>query len=141
MAKTAAVAQENTRHALTTTALAIEREAKLNVGKGGTHKYGTRTPASAGGPPALISGTLRRAITHSPVVPMVGGFETRVGVASGVYPPYGKTRTPGSRYGWYLETGVRNGARYPFLTPAFRLVAPQVRGIALEYFKGPWPKV
>jgi hypothetical protein len=142
LGKTVAVAHENTRRALTTTGLAIEREAKLNVGKGGTHKYGTKSPARPGGPPALISGTLRRSTTHTPVKAITGGFEMRVGVASGIYPPYGgSSRTSSARYGWHLEHGLRNGARYPWLSPAFHAVMPQVRGITMTYFKGPWPKV
>jgi hypothetical protein len=141
LGKTAAVAVENTRRALTATALAVEREAKINAGAGGTHKYGTPTPAHPGGPPALISGTLRRSVSHTPIKPILGGFEIRVGPAGGLFPPYGKKRrTPAGRYGAYLETGLRNGATYPWLLPAFRKVAPQVRGIAFEYFKGPWPR-
>lgn len=141
LAKTVAVAEANTHRALTATALAVEREAKLNAGRGGTHRYGTKTPARPGGPPALISGTLRRSVTHTPVVKVFGRFETRVGAASGVFPPYGKKKTPSSRYGRYLETGVRNGAVFPWLTPAFHVVMPKVRGITVEYFKGPWPRV
>ncbi len=141
LAKTALVAEQNTRRALTATGLAIERQAKINIGKGGTHKYGTPTPASPGGPPALISGNLRRSITHTPVIRALGGWEMRVGVAAGFYPPYGKTRTASSRYGWYLETGLRNGARYPFLTPAFHTIMPRVHGITAEFFRGPWPKI
>ncbi|MDB4872550.1 MAG: hypothetical protein JWL97_3554 [Gemmatimonadales bacterium] len=141
LAKTVAAAEENTRRALTTTALAVERETKVNLGRGGTHKYGTKTPARPGGPPAIISGTLRRSVTHTPVVRVMTGWETRVGVASGVYPPYGRKKTASSRYGWHLETGLRNGAKYPFLLPAMHLIVPQVRGINATYFKGPWPKI
>ncbi|NEA77441.1 hypothetical protein G3I68_43750 [Streptomyces sp. SID13588] len=43
-------------------------------------------------------------------------------------PPYG--RTAASRYGLALETGLKNGAVYPFLGPAYRFgittVAPQL---------------
>jgi hypothetical protein len=115
--------------ALTSLALAIEREAKLNLGKS-SHRYGTRSPASVGGPPALISGTLRRSVTHSkPVVTEIGA-EVRVGLAVGFYPPYGKGRkTPANKYGYYLETGQLHRGRqhgpsgaYPFLHPAFRKV-------------------
>lgn len=141
MTQASAVAQANTHKALDTTALAMVREAKLNAGKGGTHKYGTPTPASPGGPPALISGALRRAITKTPITAFPGGFECRVGVAAGVFPTYGKTRTPADQYGSYLEKGLRNGAKYPFLTPAFHLVAPRTRGIAYEQFHGFWPHV
>ncbi|MDB4873215.1 MAG: hypothetical protein JWL97_4219 [Gemmatimonadales bacterium] len=140
LTQTALAAEEHTRRALTATALAVERETKTNLGRGGTHKYGTPTPARPGGPPAIISGTLRRSVTHTPVVRGMTGWETRVGVASGVYPPYGRKKTASSRYGWALETGLRNGAKYPFLLPAMQLIVPQVRGITAAYFKGPWPK-
>lgn len=141
MTRTAMVAEENTRRALTTTALAIEREAKINAGRGGSHKYGTKTPARRGGPPAIISGTLRRSVTHTPVTRAFTGWETRVGVVGGVYPPYGRKKTASSRYGWYLETGLRNGAVYPWFTPAFHTVMPKVRGITADFFRGPWPRI
>lgn len=140
-AKVVAEAENQSKQALTATALEVEREAKLNVGKGGAHKYGTPTPASPGGPPALISGTLRRSVTHTPVKPFGLGWETRVGVAQGVYPPYGKTRTQSSRYGYFLETGLRNGTTYPWLMPAFKTVLPRVVGIQVSYFRSAkWPK-
>lgn len=131
------------KQSLTAVALAIEREAKINAGKGGSHKYGTKTPASPGGPPAIISGTLRRSVTHTPVAPAPGlGFEVKVGLAKGVYPPYGKTRTASSLYGLYLETGLRNGTTYPWFVPAYRAVLPKVRGITIvEFHKGIWPHI
>lgn len=137
------IAEKNTRETLTAAALRIEREAKLNLARAGTHKYGTPTPASPGGPPALVSGTLRRSVTHTPIrLASVGIWETRVGLAAGVFPPYPRSgrRTQSSKYGFYLETGLRNGATYPWLLPAFKTVMPQLRGITAEVFKGPWPK-
>lgn len=141
-AKVAAETEAKTKRALTATGLAIEREAKLNVGRGGTHKYGTPTPASPGGPPALISGTLRRSVTHTPVTRGSGGWSMKIGTAVGVYPPYGKgKRTASSRYGYFLETGVRNGAMYPWLLPAANKAKSEVTGITFKFFKGPWPKI
>lgn len=99
----------------------IEKQAKINA-SAGAHRYGTPTPARPGTGPAVISGNLRRSITHSPMA-LVGPsvWETRVGTAVGFYPGYGKSRTPANTYGYILErTGLRNGARYPFLEPAFR---------------------
>jgi hypothetical protein len=109
--------------ALTSLALAIEREAKQSLAQH-THTYGTRTSASSGGPPALVSGTLRRSITHTRPATSAAGVEVRVGVGAGFYPPYPATgtRTSSSKYGYYLETGLRNGVKYPFLHPAFRKV-------------------
>lgn len=116
--------------AMTSLALAVEVRAKQNLGRA-SHPYGTPTPAAPGGPPALVSGTLRRSVTHSRPSPMPGGIEVRVGLGAGFYPAYARRgrsrrgggrgmRTPSSRYGLYLETGLRNGARYPFLRSAFR---------------------
>ena len=134
-------AEDNTRRGLTEAALALEREAKLNLGKGGTHRYGTPTPAHPGGPPALISGTLRRSVTHSPIVRGAFGWETRVGLASGFFPPYGKKHTQSSRYGYYLETGLRNGAKYPWLLPAFHAIVPQMVRVNARLFSQGWPKI
>ena len=107
--------------ALTSLALSIEREAKANLALH-THKYGTRTTARPGGPPALVSGTLRRAVTHTRPVRTPLGWEVRVGVARGFYPPYPRNgkRVQAGTYGLILEkTGLRNGTTYPFLHPAF----------------------
>lgn len=105
------------RIALEPLALAVEKQAKINASVG-AHKRGTPTPASPGTGPAVISGTLRRSITHSPSVQHGTGWETRVGTAAGVSPPYGST--PASKYGLALETGLRNGSVFPFLGPAFK---------------------
>jgi len=132
-------AQVKARRVLTGIALAVERQAKINASVG-AHKRGTKTPASPGTGPAVISGTLRRSITHSPVVFTGHGWETKVGTGVGLTPPYG--RTPASRYGLYLETGLKNGATYPFLKPAvdfgMRVVAPQLYRTA---FRTGWPHI
>lgn len=115
----------NAGKALTAVALVVEKQAKLNVSTG-AHRYGTRTPAWPGTGPAVISGTLRRSITHTRVARIATGWETYVGTAGGFYPPYpshsrsggAPKRTASSRYGLYLETGLRNGVTYPWLKPA-----------------------
>lgn len=109
------------RFALEPLALAIEKQAKINASTG-SHPYGTPTPAAPGTGPAVISGTLRRAITHTPISFVAGGWETAVGTGVGAYPPYGgASRQPANSYGYMLEvTGLRDGSRYPFLLPAFR---------------------
>lgn len=131
-------AQVKTRAVLTKLALAVERQAKINA-RVGSHKRGTPTPARPGTGPAVVSGTLRRSITHTPVVQVGRVWETKVGTAVGFNPPYG--RTPANRYGLYLETGLRNGATYPFLLPAYRFgithVAPQLYAAA---FRTGWPR-
>ncbi|MFE9844670.1 hypothetical protein [Streptomyces goshikiensis] len=124
---------------LTQLANSIERQAKVNASTG-AHRRGTPTPASPGTGPAVISGTLRRSITHTPVAPSGTGWETKVGTAAGMTPPYG--RTPSSRYGLALETGLRNGSAYPFLHPAYRFgittVAPQ---LYVTIYRAGWPRI
>lgn len=119
--------QIKARTSLSRIADAVEKQAKINASSG-SHRRGTPTPARPGSGPAIITGTLRRSLTHSPVAFTGGGWETKVGTAGGLTPPGG--RTASSKYGLYLETGLKNGATYPFLGPADRfvrtVVAPQI---------------
>lgn len=122
------IVEGNTRSrlALEPLALAVEKQTKLNASMG-SHLYGTKTPASPGAGPAVISGNLRRSITHSPIKMGAQGWETKVGTAVGFYPsgfgyPSSTKKTPSNKYGYYLETGLRNGTTYPFLGPAFKFV-------------------
>lgn len=118
------------RTAVEALAIIIETQAKMNASTG-SHRYGTPTPARPGSGPAIVSGALRRSITHTPAVLAGGTWTSTVGLAAGVFHPHpphsrgGKrhsTRgpTPVSKVGYYLETGLRNGTTYPFLVPAFR---------------------
>ncbi len=115
----------NAGKGLTALAYVVEKQAKINVSTG-SHRYGTPTPASPGRGPAVVSGNLRRSITHDRVARTATGWETRVGPAAGFYPPYPRRsssggaprRTSADLYGKYLETGLRNGATYPWLKPA-----------------------
>lgn len=126
---------------LTRLALVVEKQAKINV-RAGSHRYGTPTPARPGTGPAVISGTLRRSITHTPVTWAAGGWETRVGLGVGFFPPYGTSRTASSKYGLYLETGLVNGAKYPFLLPAFRFaVRVPAQLIWREVFGAGWRQI
>lgn len=131
--------QVKARRVVTALALAVERQAKINASVG-SHQRGTRTPAQPGTGPAVVSGTLRRSITHSPVVFTGHGWETKVGTAVGLTPPHG--RTPSNKYGLYLEAGLKNGSTYPFLKPAvefgMRVVAPQLYRTA---FRVGWPRI
>jgi hypothetical protein len=120
--------------ALTPVALAVEKEAKQNASNG-SHARNTKTPASPGSGPAIISGTLVRSITHTaPTIGGLGAVEVRVGPAGGLYSPYDKRRrTPSSKYGNYLERGMlRNGAAYPFLAPALRKVGPETARVSFR---------
>lgn len=134
-----AEAKLKSRRVLTQLALAVERQAKINASVG-SHTRRTRTPAQPGTGPAVISGTLRRSITHSPIIFTGAGWETKVGTGVGFTPPYG--RTPANKYGFYLETGLKNGSTYPFLKPAatfgIRVVAPVLFQAA---FRTGWPRV
>lgn len=140
-------AAEKTRKTMTAVALVAETQAKINASTG-AHRYGTPTPASPGAGPAVVSGTLRRSITHQPVIATADGFAALVGAAPGFYPPYPKhsrgggppKRTMSSRYGYYLETGLRNGATYPWLEPACRhaMGTPAVTLFAQAFSTG-WP--
>lgn len=119
-AKAAMQAQTRTGEGLAATAEAIARQARINASTG-SHAYGTRTPAHPGGGPATISRTLVNSIAFSPPMPQGVDWVCRVGARSGMYPPYSarwKSKTPSSRYGYYLETGVRHGVTYPWLRPA-----------------------
>lgn len=120
-ARLAVEGNARTRVALEPLALAVEKQAKINA-RVGSHLYGTPTPAVPGTGPSVISGTLTRAITHSPIRAIVDGWETYVGTGVGAFPPYGQPKVPANKYGYYLETGLRNGATYPFLEPAFKFV-------------------
>jgi hypothetical protein len=116
----------NAGKALTAVAYVIEKQAKINASTG-SHRYGTPTPAWPGTGPAVVSGNLRRSITHTRVARVATGWEILIGTAGGFYPPYPyrsrsggpPKRTASSKYGLYLEkTGLRNGVTYPFLKPA-----------------------
>jgi hypothetical protein len=124
--------------ALEPVAREVEREAKKNASNG-SHTRRTPTPARPGQGPAQISGTLVRSITHSTPSPTIGGgWEIRIGPTGGMFAPY-NSRTPSSKYGLYLETGLRNGAKYPFLLPAFHKVAEiSVHTLFAEVFNSGW---
>lgn len=127
--------QIKTRTVLTRLALVIERQAKINASVG-AHKRGTPTPASPGTGPAVISGTLRRSITHTTAVFTGRGWETKVGTAVGFNPPYG--RTPANKYGYYLENGLKNGTTYPFLMPAYRFGLTVAPALYQQVFRPGW---
>lgn len=123
MTRWQAEGQVRARLGLNALGLAVEKQAKINASTG-SHRYGTPTPATPGTGPSRISGTLIRSITHTTPLPMAFGWEMKVGLAAGMYPRYkGKrgaftSKTSSSKYGKYLEQGLRSGATYPFLSTA-----------------------
>jgi hypothetical protein len=115
-AKVGAQGLAQTPIALAGVADAILKQAKTNASNG-SHAWGTPTPARPGEGPAQISGTLVRSLARTAVNRTGTGAEVRVGTQPGMVPPYG--RTPSSKYGSCLEAGLKNGAKYPFLSAAF----------------------
>lgn len=109
------------RTGLTSLADALVKQARTNASSG-RHAYGTPTPARPGTGPAVISGTLRNSIDRTAVKLNAAGWEAKVGLVPGRTPSYRKGRgATSSKYGLFLETGLRNGAKYPFLQPATRM--------------------
>lgn len=147
----AEVAAEGVKRARTATTLmaqACERQAKINVSNG-SHTVNTPTPAAEGTGPAVISGTLRRSITHMPTVALSSGWMALVGPAPGFHPPYQKVKrhykphpkppADSARYGYYLETGDW-GKVYPWLGPALKVIEITAGPVILrEIFGAPWP--
>jgi hypothetical protein len=123
--------------ALESLAEAVEEQARANASNG-SHPYGTPTPARPGEGPAQISGTLVASIGHAPITKDPAGWATKVGPRQGFSPPYGKRPTPAHLYGYYLETGLRNGTTYPWLKPAADRVVPAAAGILAKAFGGDW---
>jgi Bacteriophage HK97-gp10, putative tail-component len=84
-------------------AVLVESQAKLNAT--GAAVEGARNPEGRG--PRVRTGRLRSSITWVLSTDALGLY-ARVG-------------TP-VRYGYYLETGLVNGATYPFLKPALSVL-------------------
>lgn len=121
MAKLAEQGPVRGRELLETLAEALVEHARGNVSNG-QHAYGTPTPATPGSGPAMISETLKESIDHSEPIPNALGWSLKVGPKPNQYPEY-NSRTPADRYGYYLETGLRNGTTYPWLKPAANALA------------------
>jgi hypothetical protein len=138
-AKVVTESDSRTRLALEPLAQAVEKQARINASNG-RHERGTPTPARPGEGPAQISGTLRRSVDHSPVVKDAGGWMTKVGPKRGLAPSYSSTES--HEYGYYLETGLRNGARYPWLKPAADYASKiAARVIFTERYGANWRRV
>lgn len=84
-------------------AILVESQAKLNAT--GAQVEGARNPEGRG--PRVRTGRLRSSITWV--------------LASDEIGLYARVGTP-VRYGFFLETGLVNGATYPFLKPALSVL-------------------
>jgi hypothetical protein len=145
-----------TDKALTELALVIEAKYTENLGKGGSHRYGE--PRSASPYPSVISGQLRRSATHAKIH-TPEGLAIKVGPASTPRAPYtsgfggysksGRVKTrklarptrSGSTNGVVgkaLETGLRNGTKYPALLPAFEEGIKATHITFRRVFTGGW---
>jgi hypothetical protein len=138
-ARAAVLAQARSAAGLTATAAAVAHQAQVNASTG-SHSYGTPTPAYPGTGPATISRTLVNSIAFSLPVPRGLGWACRVGPRVGMYPAYGGRRstTPSSKYGGYLEHGLRNGATYPWLRPAGHIASHAGMVAFHRAFALPW---
>lgn len=102
---------------VTGAALAVERQAKQNASTG-SHPRGTPTPAVRGSTgPAVVTGNLRRNITHERTVRSGNRYVSRVGVARGA--PYGDV----------LERELG----YRFIVPAAAFVAKVVLPVVAHH--------
>jgi hypothetical protein len=147
-AAVAAEAQARSRKSVQLMTNALETQAKINASNG-AHSVNTPTPAAEGTGPAVVSGTLRRTISHTPTVAIAGGWSAMVGMVPGFWPPYAFPKrhykphplppADSARYAYYLEFDDW-GRTYPFMGPArdfVELVAGPV--ILRELFGAPWP--
>ena len=90
-----------------------EARAKEKAGEGGSHSAGTRTSARKGSGPAVITGDLRRAVTHE----LAGAHAVRIGAADiphrAAKPGWKAPKATAGQIGGYVaEKG------FPWLVPA-----------------------
>lgn len=96
----------------------LEKSAKSNFS--GTHKRGQ--PHVGGDLPNVVTGTLRRSITHEPVKKIgLGTWATTVG--------------PTVVYGRRVELGLNGSKAYAYFSPAYRDLLKRFRDIAAENWR------
>jgi hypothetical protein len=117
-----------------------------------THRQDEPTNASPGGPPALVSGQLRRAVgtekqSGRHVLVRVGVRDSsRSAYRASKHPrktlalgPGGSKTSDNGTVGKALEHGLRGGRSYPFLKPAFKEGTSGFEGLfKYEFSKGDW---
>jgi hypothetical protein len=105
-------AQAASRDAVVEAAHLAELAMKQHAGEGGRHAKATPTPATPGGGPAVISGTLRRSIRVGDIQPFgATGYSAKVG--------------PTAIYGRRVELEYD----YPYTGPGLQDVLPQLPAI------------
>lgn len=127
------------RNTIALAALANEvvAEYKEFMGVQPTHPRNTPTPASPGGPPAQISGTLASSFGRSEVMRKSYGAAVEVGLKAGMYPGYRSKRTS-SQYGYILDVaGCRNGVTYPFFANTVEAVVSNLAERVYDAAYGP----
>lgn len=97
-----------------------ERQAKLNANTG-AHRKGERTSARKGAGPNVVTGNLRRNITHTHAAKEARGWFVKVGVATA------------ARYARFVEVNLD----YPFLLPAAKQIAARARSIVKPLWRSP----
>ena len=118
LAKKAAEVDVVSRQVVTKSAAVVIRAAQANFE--GAHKKGE--PHVGGSLPNVVTGTLRRSIVMSKVTRNgVGDFSSSVG--------------PTAVYGRAVELGLRNGASYPYFSPAVTATRSQVQAVAVATWR------
>ena len=115
MDKVIAQADAAAKAIVTQGAASIEAAAKANFA--GAHKKGQ--PHVGGDLPNVVTGTLRRSITHTSVV--------KVGLGT-----WGTTVGPTTVYGRRVELGFNGSKGYPFFGPAVEKNAKKLQDIAVK---------
>lgn len=120
-------------------ALMVEAAMKVEAGAGGAHPYG-QGRGGVGGPPAVVTGDLRRSVTHQQVGPewRVGPADIPHSVHPTKKPSRAKSHATCGEIGMYLEGGMEGGGPpYPFVQPALDAVGGQMEATIAAEFVGP----
>lgn len=116
--------------------------AMRHVREGGSHSYGTKTPATKGRGPAVVFGDLARSVGSTPIIEVNGALTVRIGPRDEPHPvpPRKSTRRTHGRRGKALSSGeigeiLETKTGYPFLKPASDEAQAAAEGIWLATFK------
>lgn len=129
-------------------AMAVLSRARERVISGGSHSYGTPTPASPGGGPAIISGQLRQSLAEEKIAEMPM-LTYRVGTQDTTRRPYKRSKMSIGGAGGKLGSAKTStnatvgaalelGMGYVFLKPAFEESTRDVEALFTAKFAPPW---